>query len=199
MKFSSCVSKVLAVVGLALGSSATPQLTGGGAGQYQQMQPNKTLVLAQMPSDQSETVYDVRMMLLGEGVGRVRGEMRQRPQDLGSRSGPLLDLTYKLDGQHLTLDDGRIHVRAAILLDLAAFGSSGLAVVGELEGILFPVPNSLGYCPVLPPDVKPVRRGEDVKSGSGGKKVGGGSPVLIDPSVAPDPFPGEFIGRWILY
>lgn len=194
MKFSTCAATVLAVIGLALGASASPQLTGGGVGQWQQAQPRTALVLAQMASDQSETVYDLRMMLVGEALGRVRGEMRQRPHEVGS--GGLLDLTYKLEGQHLTLDDGRIHVRVAILLDLAQFGGSGLAIVGELDGLLFPVPNSLGYCPVLPPGDKPA----SLRGGSSGAKGSrGGVPVLIDPSVAPDPFPGEFIGRYILY
>lgn len=198
MKFTSCVSKVLAVVGLALCASATPQLTGGGAGQWQQSLPNTALVLAEMPSDQSDAIYDLRMMLMGEAIGRVRGEMRQRPHDSGV--GELLDLTYKLDGQHITLEDGRIHVRVAILLDLAEFGGSGLAIVGEMEGLLFPVPNSLGYCPVLPPGDKPaLRRGAGDKGSAGDKKAGAGAPVLIEPKVAPDPFPGEFIGRWTLY
>ncbi len=194
MKFHRCVSKVLAVVGLALGALATPQLTGGGAGQYQQPKPNLAVVLAALPADQSDTIYDVRLRVLGEGLGRVRGEMRQRPQV--EPGGEVIDLIYRLEGQHVTLDDGRVLVQAAILLDLAQFGGEGLVQVGEMEGLMFPIPGALGYCPVLPPTDKT----EVLRRDRSGKLVAAaGAPVLVEPSIAPDPFPGEFIARWILY
>ncbi len=194
MKFHRCVSKVLAAVGLALGALATPQLTGGGAGQYQQSQPNLAVVLAALPADQSDTIYDIRLKVVGEGLGRVRGEMRQRAQ--GPLAGEVIDLVYRLEGQHVTLADGRVHVQAAILLDLAQFGADGLVQVGELDGLMFPIPGSLGYCPVLPQaDAKEALR----RDRSGKQIAAGGAPAMIDPVVAPDPFPGEFIARWILY
>ncbi len=194
MKFHRCVSKVLAVVGLALGALATPQLTGGGAGQYQQPKPNLALVRAALPADQSDTIYDVRLKVLGEGLGRVRGEMRQRPQV--EPGGEVIDLVYRLEGQHVTLDDGRVLVQAAILLDLAQFGGEGLIQVGEMEGLMFPIPGALGYCPVLPPSDKTEALRRD---SSGLSSVAAGAPVLIEPSAAPAPMPGEFIARWILY
>lgn len=191
MKWIASVSRVLVGIGLAAVASATPQLTGSAVGHWGQLNTNQAVVLAQAPSDQSDTIYDVRMQVLGDGSGRVRGEMHQRPLEVEGGSS-VIDLVYRLEGRHLTLEDGRIALDVRILLDLSDFGGDGMVEVGRMEGLLYSVPGSLGYCPVLPLRPAAIERLRD-----GAKQAPGGIRV-IESSSAPLPLPGEFVARWIL-
>jgi len=191
MKWFATVSRLLVGVGLAALASAAPQLTGSAVGQWEQLSSHKSIVLAEAPSDQGEAIYDLRMHVLGDGSGRVRGEMRQRPQE-GEGGASIIDLRYSLEGIHVTLPDGRIGVRAKILLDLSQFGGEGLIEVGRMEGLMFPVIGALGYCPVLP------ARNGDARVGAKDATSVGTQIQIIEPVGAPEPELGVFIARWIL-
>jgi hypothetical protein len=196
MKWFACVSKAWIALGLVAGASAAPQLTGSAVGNWAQTGANTAVVLAVAPSDASATLYDVRMKLVGEGAGRVQGEMRQRPQS-GEVSSSVIDLVYRLEGRHRTLPDGRIELRAAILLDLRPFGATGVVEVGRMEGLLFPLVGELGYCPVLPAPQSAAELAQEL-GGLGEAASRRGAIGVLDPTLAPEPLPGEFIARWFL-
>ena len=124
-------------------------MTGSAIEQAQQVNTQSMVVLADMASDQSDTQYELRMALHGDGAGQLRSKMHQLPQSSGV--GPaLLDLTYHFEGRFATQSDGRVLTQARLVLDLEQFGAKGRVIVGEMEGLVYPAPNALGCCPVLP-------------------------------------------------
>ncbi len=197
MKFLTSIAKVLSALGLVAAASAAPQLTGSAVGDWSQVNARTVMVLADAASDQSDTHYDLRMALRGEGAGRVKGEMRQR---LPATGASVHELVYTLEGQHRTLDDGRILVQATILLDLSQYGSEGMLRVGAMEGLLYPIEGSLGYCPgPLPGGRLPLDPVLKVRP-----RPGGAAPLSFESIEPVEPSlkflnPGEFVARWILF
>jgi hypothetical protein len=197
MKFLTSVAKVMSVLGLVAAASAAPQLTGSAVGGWSQVNARTLMVLADAASDQSETHYDLRMALRGEGAGRVQGEMRQQ---LPANGASVHELVYTLEGLHRTLDDGRILVQATIMLDLSQYGSEGMLRVGAMEGLLYPIEGSLGYCPGPLPSgrlaLDPILKVRPPPSGPSPLSFESLEP--IEPSLK---FlnPGEFVARWILF
>lgn len=192
MKFAQCLSLFAATLALASGLHAAPQLTGSAIGQAQQVDTQSMVVLADMASDASDTAYELRMALHGDGAGQARGQMHQLPQKNG---GPvLLDLVYDVEGRFATQTDGRILIQAHIVLDLAQFGAKGRVIVGEMEGLVYPALNALGYCPVLP--LAPASAEADPAEQP---KDSADLPQLIDPTLLEAPQLQEFVARWVLY
>jgi hypothetical protein len=204
VKLSRNVSKVIALLTLGALAVASPQASGSGAGRWVQVSPRTTTIEAQMRQGASGARFHLSATLIGHERGDVYGTMEQLPQaGEVDPAGQFMHLQYALNGEYIDLGDGRLYIRAQILLDTVPYGGTELVPVGTLDGQVLGWDQNLGYCPgpigpIAPgndPDLHPVDPTEP------------GGPVAIDEQsvgvIAPPPEPversGRFVARWLLF
>lgn len=188
----------LAIVAATSSAFAAPQIAGMGAGQWTRVSERMTSVEAVLGHRGDQRAFKLDALLIGREKGQVYGTIEQLPPDIaGPDPDGFLHLVYDVLGDYIDLGDGRLYVRAQILLNTAQFGGNELLPVGVLDGELLGF-NQVGYCaggihvdPLTDPDLNPMGGGKR----NAPKAMQAIEPVLRAPLAEPMPS-GKFLAHW---